>query len=310
MNKTLKVIGGIFAVVVFVILGAFAYMVHAGPGLDQSSKAYVDASVPAIVSAWSKDELVRRASPQLTQILNQQPKQLDQLFGQLSKLGSLKQYQGSKGESSINLDLTKGKTVTAQYLAGAVFERGDTRITVHLIQIDDQWRIRSFNVKVVRFFEAQSAQPIPETKTAAAQTGPEKSSATAPAAQPIAAASAAQTRVAATEPTPTAPLAPPATKKASKRVAARSAVAEPQQESPRETETVASSPEVAAIPCAYKAVMTDAEIDRCRKAEPPGMPVRTVESQTQSSAPLVGAATIECVYKPVMSDAEIDRCRR
>ncbi len=89
MKKFLSVIGGLFLVLVVVVVGFIGYAAYQGRGLDASSKAYVEANVPPIISTWSKDELLKRSSPQLLKIINEKPDQLDQLFQKLSKLGAM-----------------------------------------------------------------------------------------------------------------------------------------------------------------------------------------------------------------------------
>ena len=153
MKRTLQVLGGIFAVLLLGIVAAFGYAAYVGSGLDHSSKVYVDESIPAIVSDWSKEELLRRASPQLLQVMNRHPGQLDQVFSKFSRLGSLRRYGGCKGEANIVFNLNKGKTVTAGYSADATFEHGDAHIAVRLIQTDGQWRILLFNVNSPIFLQ-------------------------------------------------------------------------------------------------------------------------------------------------------------
>jgi hypothetical protein len=64
LRKFLVIIGGLFLVLVLVGAGFLGYAAYRGRDLDASSKAYVEENIPAIVSTWSKDELLKRMSPQ------------------------------------------------------------------------------------------------------------------------------------------------------------------------------------------------------------------------------------------------------
>ncbi len=97
----------------WVIVGVFAYAAYQGRGLDASSKAYVEANVPAILSNWSKDELVKRSSPELLKAIAAKPDQMDQLFLKLSKLGAMRSFGDVKGDSQVLFTTNAGKVITA-----------------------------------------------------------------------------------------------------------------------------------------------------------------------------------------------------
>jgi hypothetical protein len=89
LKRILSIIGGLFLALVLVVAGLLGLVAYQGRGLDASSKAYVEENIPAIISTWSKDELLKRASPQLLKIINEKPEQTDQLFQKFSKLGPM-----------------------------------------------------------------------------------------------------------------------------------------------------------------------------------------------------------------------------
>src|SRR5262249_58990148 len=60
LKRALSIIGGLFLAFVVLVAGLLGYSAYQGPGLDASSKAYVEENVPAILSSWSKDELLKR----------------------------------------------------------------------------------------------------------------------------------------------------------------------------------------------------------------------------------------------------------
>ena len=147
MKKFLSIVGGFFLVLVLVVAGFVGYAAYQGRGLDASSKAYVEANVPPIISTWSKDELLRRSSPQLLKIINEKPDQLEQLFQKLSKLGAMRTFGDVKGDATISVTTQNGKVITASYMTAAKFENGDAQIAVRLIQSPSgQWQLLLFNV--------------------------------------------------------------------------------------------------------------------------------------------------------------------
>jgi hypothetical protein len=95
-------------VLVIVVAGFVGYAAYQGRGLDASSKAYVEENIPAIVSTWSKDELLKRSSPQLLKAINEKPGQLDQLFQKLSALGPMVSFGEVKGDSNVTYTTQNG----------------------------------------------------------------------------------------------------------------------------------------------------------------------------------------------------------
>jgi len=152
MRKMLVVLGWVFLGVLVILGGFVGYFFYVGSGLDASSKAYVDQSVPAIVASWSKDELLRRASPELRKAIPDE-QQVAQLFGKLSQLGKLERYEGSKGDANISVTAQAGKMITASYIANAKFEKGSAQITIRLIQKGTQWQILYFYVNSPIFLQ-------------------------------------------------------------------------------------------------------------------------------------------------------------
>jgi len=147
MKKFLSIVGGLFLVLVLIVAGFFGYAAYQGRGLDASSKVYVEANVPPIISAWSKDELLKRSSPQLLKIINEKPEQLDQLFQKLSKLGAMQTFGDIKGDANISVTTQNGRVITASYMSAAKFENGEARIAIRLIQSPSgQWQFLLFNV--------------------------------------------------------------------------------------------------------------------------------------------------------------------
>ena len=153
MKKFLSIVGGIFLLFILAIAGFFGYVAYQGRGLDASSKAYIETNVPPIISTWSKDELLKRASPQLLKILNEKPEQLDLLFQKLSKLGALRSFGEIKGDSLVSYNTQNGKATTASYVATAKYENGEAKISIRLVQLSGQWQFIYFYVNSPLFLQ-------------------------------------------------------------------------------------------------------------------------------------------------------------
>jgi hypothetical protein len=146
MKRFFIVIGVVFFLMLLVVGSFIGYMAATGPGLDASSKEYVDRALPAIVREWSADSLLARASPQLLQ--GSSEAQLRGFFSKLSeKLGSMTGYPGSQGDSNTFFSLSKGRIVSARYHAHIRFQRGEADINLMLFQDKaGKWSIAGFQV--------------------------------------------------------------------------------------------------------------------------------------------------------------------
>lgn len=142
---TMRLLGKIFVFILLLIAAGAGYAFWQGPILDTESKTYVDMAVPAIVSTWNKQELARRASPELIQSVK-----TDDVSGLLlqfsRRLGALSQYDGSQGDSHLGFTL-KGLIITANYTAKARFQRGSAVIRISLIKHGEQWQVLGFHVE-------------------------------------------------------------------------------------------------------------------------------------------------------------------
>jgi len=148
MRKIIRWLGVVLsaalAVIVILAVGLF-FMIRGGSALDAESKAYVDDAVVAISAHWDRKELTSRASPELKQKLK--PAELDSLFDALSTgLGPLVEYRGAKGQATIASTIGTGTTRTANYVAGARYQRGEAEIRISLIKLEDHWLIQGFFV--------------------------------------------------------------------------------------------------------------------------------------------------------------------
>jgi hypothetical protein len=162
MKKALMILGGIFILVIVLLVGGLAILHVQGRALDRESKAYVDAAIPAIVAKWDINEIERRISPEFKATLKDGD--LEKVVRFFSKLGKLKEYKGAKGESNIKVLLGKGERITAAYVAYADFERGPAKIKMTLIKHGDGWQIYGLHINSRVFFEKLSKIICPESE--------------------------------------------------------------------------------------------------------------------------------------------------
>ncbi len=144
MKKILIILGAIFLILIIVAGIAIGIVAVKGSALDKQSKAYVDSTVPLIVSNWDEQALLSRVSPEFMAATDKQ--ELDKLYAMFRKLGKLRDYEGSKGQSYMSMSTQNGKSVTAVYKCKSMLEAGPADIKVTLVQHDDKWEIAGFNV--------------------------------------------------------------------------------------------------------------------------------------------------------------------
>jgi hypothetical protein len=120
-----------------------AVVASAGYSLDKESKVFVDTAVPAIISGWDVAELQKRASEEFNSSVDYDD--LMRYFAILRKMGSLREYQGSIGESQITFSLS-GVSITALYTASADCDEGTVNFELSLIKQKGMWRILGIKI--------------------------------------------------------------------------------------------------------------------------------------------------------------------
>jgi hypothetical protein len=145
MKKVFIVLGIIALLLIIFAVASFDYESFNGRHLDTTSKAYVDTNLPVIFSTWSRDELLKLASSELRQTINDD--QANLLLSKMEPLGKFQKYEGSKGESKILFNYRNWKIVkTASYIGSASFQNGTAQIEVKLIWRDGKWQIGDFTI--------------------------------------------------------------------------------------------------------------------------------------------------------------------
>jgi hypothetical protein len=158
LKKALLIFGGLCATGFLLLIVLIAFIAYTGAGLDRESKTYADAAIIAVASQWNEKELTDRASPQFMAAVKD-PADLDRAVGMWRLLGPLKKYEGSRGDSHIELRGFSGRTITAVYVARAEFEHGSARIKITLIKSDGAWKVFNFTVAPDSFPGLNAAQP-------------------------------------------------------------------------------------------------------------------------------------------------------
>ena len=144
MRKFLVVFGSV-ALAVIVLVGVFVgVIVYKGNALDADSRAYVDHAVPAITASWDKEQLLTRVTPELRRSLK--PGQMTAVFTQFSRLGPLVKYEGAKGEANMAYKIGSGGSVSAAFVAKAVYRNGPATTGILLIKHGADWLIRGCHV--------------------------------------------------------------------------------------------------------------------------------------------------------------------
>lgn len=143
-----RAISLVLAVVVTVMVCAFCRAGDSGSSLDLESRKFVDVAIVAIVSHWSVDELLKRASPEM---LAESEHQVDvnSLFNEWRPLGGLISYIGSTGGARIIESPEIGRMITANYTARAIFQNGTAEIAIELVKREGNWSILAFKVNLV-----------------------------------------------------------------------------------------------------------------------------------------------------------------
>src|SRR6266511_2874 len=145
MRRVLCVIG-VLALLLFVGFGIGLFLLFRnGAALDAESKAYVDDAVVTITARWSKDELLKRATPHLRSIAT--PEDLRLMFEAAgTTLGPLVTYVGCNGDATVSVVAGRGTSISAKYIARATFPKGDADFQITLLKIDGSWMIEGFYV--------------------------------------------------------------------------------------------------------------------------------------------------------------------
>ena len=144
MRKLFFWFGLFAAVVTFVAVMGFGYLVYKGTSLDRESKSYASVAVVAITSHWNSSELLDRASPNLRNSVT--TGQISSMFDWFSVLGPLTKTQECQGSSSVVAFLGKPSSTLAQYTCKELYQQGAATVAIALVKIGDVWMVNGFHV--------------------------------------------------------------------------------------------------------------------------------------------------------------------
>ncbi len=144
MKKALILAGGGFLVLIVAAgIGAGIRFLN-NSALDRESKAFADSAIPAIVSEWNIRELMARSSSGFREKLRK--KEFSNRFALFARIGKMKRYSPSVGDTNFNFSFSSGAEITADYSAIASFENGTAQVEVSLVKRGKKWLISDFRV--------------------------------------------------------------------------------------------------------------------------------------------------------------------
>lgn len=131
--------------------------------VKQETDKYLNIAIPAIVSDWNHQELIRRASSNFLKSVEE--KELQKIFALCAKtLGKLTCYQVSReclksgGAKDAPMqwwkffqkmpEPTKWETILMNYQTVAIFEKGMANIEIQIVKERDRYSIESMNINI------------------------------------------------------------------------------------------------------------------------------------------------------------------
>lgn len=143
-QKILIGLGTFFVLLAIAVGLLISYMTSAGNELDISSKEFVDTSVPRISKSWNAKDIKELSSREFMNSTD--TVELENFFKYCNeKLGKMKHYRGSQGESRIFINNFK-LDITAVYTAQVDFEKGKATVDVSLVRENNKWYILGYKV--------------------------------------------------------------------------------------------------------------------------------------------------------------------
>ncbi len=143
MRKFFFWFGALAACVIVVGVAGFFYLARIGSALDKESRAYATATVAAVTSHWSAQELLQRASPALVRAGTAQ---MAAAFAWFGSLGNLVGQPDCKGSSLMSAFAGQALHMSARYVCTATYEHGDATIELGLVKLGQGWRVNGFRV--------------------------------------------------------------------------------------------------------------------------------------------------------------------
>jgi hypothetical protein len=158
MNRFLKILGGLFLVLLVVGGVCAAIFIPRGMALHNSATAYIQENLPPILRSWDPDQFIQRADPNtLTPKLRQE---LPRVFGMFTQLGPFKSMDKPLG--GVNTSVADGKRpggTWGRYVVHAKFEAGPADVTVLLHRVGEKWTFEGIDVRSPVFLPNKNSVP-------------------------------------------------------------------------------------------------------------------------------------------------------
>jgi len=132
------------ATLAIMLSGVLGFLI-ANTWLSASAREYADRCNVAIARTWSQADLIQFLAPGLEEKVARE--KLDNLFDNFRKLGDLKNYSESEGDSQMIWTSDKGFQIKAFTQAKAEFENGDAIIQTSLVWVNGSWHVSHFRVE-------------------------------------------------------------------------------------------------------------------------------------------------------------------
>jgi hypothetical protein len=145
MKKVFTILGVFFAVIIVIFIIAAAIFIPRTLRLDREATAYIQDAVPKIVTNWSSQELVDRATPELIDAAKSRD-EIDRLFVMFRQLGSFKHLDKPEGTVVSSAFTGTGTVTVGNYSAHAEFEKGPATIMIQLRRVKETWLITGFRI--------------------------------------------------------------------------------------------------------------------------------------------------------------------
>ncbi len=142
--KKFTIIGAIIMALLIGTMSTFFMLKRMAPEVQQDAQVYIETNIPQIISNWNSEELIKRASPSLLKAASRA--QFTDLFKTLlEKLGPLREYKGSRGETTVTISFT-GINRKGTFESEAFFANSPAVILCRIIRLNGSWKIDEFRV--------------------------------------------------------------------------------------------------------------------------------------------------------------------
>lgn len=152
MKNFLTFLGGVFLLIIVLIIGLVAFMgVQLGPA-DQEANAYARQSIEAIAKTWNGDALYERATTGLKDNLKEGD--IEALMNQGARaVGDLEELGDLTCVTRVTTTTSDGKAIMSDCTATAEHQRGTVDYRVNVEKRDGAWALNGFHFTVTKIKE-------------------------------------------------------------------------------------------------------------------------------------------------------------